>query len=245
MLSVVSTALSIGGAISSTSTSWLSIVAALVILSLLWAYEGRITAAVRARIDNITINSILGRRVTRIAIQLIVGFVIIWGAVISANMSILEPNIFLGYTEQPPLRFGRYVASIAPSGAVNPYCPEAQVMGDVVNTTRDRLMVWYQGDPIRVWTLSPSVVFNGTALIGGISPANGGHTNIEPGSSIPLTITARMTDGQCKDYVETSLNHLRRGRMNVTTSIHITNARDGGTSLQPIRFHDLPIALGD
>ena len=246
MLSVISTALSIGGAVTGTSTSWIAILAAVILSALLWAYDERLKAWIQSINFNISVKDFIGRRPVWLAFQIVAAFILVSIAVVISNISILRPNVFIGYTEQAPFKFGRYIASIGRSAdPPGGYCPEAIITGDVGNTTDDEMQVWYGGAPISVSTLSPSVSFNGAILFAGISPANGSHTNIEAGSTVPVTFTAHMNPSLCKDYKEADLENLRRGRINASTEIYVTNPKAKTTSAQAITFRDLPIALGN
>ena len=246
MLNVISTALSIGGAVTGTSTSWIAILSAVILSSLLWAYDERLKAWIQGINFNISVKNFIERRLVWRVLQIVAAFVLVWIAVILSNISILRPNVFIGYTDQAPFKFGRYIASIGRSAdPPGGYCPEAIITGDVGNTTDDQMQVWYGGAPISISTQSPSVSFNGALLFAGISPANGSHTNIEAGSAVPVTFTAHMNPSLCKDYKDADLEHLRRARINASTEIYVTNVKTKTTSAQAITFRDLPIALGD
>jgi hypothetical protein len=245
MLSAISTALSIGGAVTSTSTSWLTILIGLIVMVMIWTYEEQIKDWIQGKIPDETAKRAVGSKPFRIIFQIAVGFILMWIVVIFSNISILRPNLFVGYTSQPPFKFGRYIASVGraanPSGG---YCPQAEITGDIVNTSDQELWVWFGGQPIRVWTLSPSVAFGGPSEVANIA-FSGSHSSIMPGSGLQVTISAQMDPSLCTDYKENDLRNLRSGRINATTSIWVSNNKGQNVSLQAISFLGLPIALGD
>jgi hypothetical protein len=246
MLNAISTAFSIGGALSGSGTPWFLVIVGSLILAVVWANEERIKRWLQLKTDDATAKKAIGSRWFGLLLQVVLGVVLMWLIVWFSNISILQPNVFVGYTSQPPFKFGRYIASIGRSN--NPpggFCPQAEITGDIINTSNQELWVWYQGDPITVWTQSPSVSFNGSADIVNISHGFGGHSSILPGSTLQVTISAQMDPSLCKDYKEGDLRNLRTARINASTSIQVENNMEQNKEQQSVSFLDLPIALGN
>ena len=246
MLNVLSTAISIGGAVTSTTTSWFAILSAAILSTLVWANDERLKAWLSAKTSSDAVKSVLARRPVWLLLQIFAASVLVWAAVILSNISILRPGTFVGYSEQAPFKFSRYVATIGRAASPpDSYCPEIIVTGDVGNATDTQMLAWYSGAPIIVASQSPSVSFNVAPTVSGISLGGGGHTDIDPGSSVEMTFKAHIDPAICKDFKAADLQNLRRGRVTASTEINIRDAKTKIDSSQPVVFRDLPIALGD
>jgi hypothetical protein len=229
------------GALAS-SSSWLTILLAVVLIVAFAKNEERWMKWLAKRWPQGTGRSILDKRTTSFVVLTVVSVILVSVAAVASTVNFLHPNVFIGYTGGSPLAFGRHAGSISRQTQGNAaYCGQAHVTGDLKNVTEAPLKVYYAGGSLKLWSTDPSVSFDFYPTLDGLFPDPNVPTTILPGQSVSLTLTGSIQPSICKDYKEESLKTLSSGRLNATGTL-IVSGGDLKSSPTLFRFEDLPVA---